>query len=774
MKPRAVTALWVLLLALAGLFAARVHVDSSLNAFLPHAHSADQRLLLDQLRSGPAARLVLIGIRGADTQTLPALSHELAARLAADKRFLRVANGTAGAFRHSGELLTRYRYLLAPENHKHPYGAAALHADLQARLGELASPASPWLSQMLPRDPTGALQTLAERLQPEHAPRQCGGVWCDKQGKRMLLLAELRDTGGGFAAQAEAIGAIRADFAALPHAGSAQLLLSGVPAIAVHTRDQIRHDATLLSVLASALLIGLLLLSYRSGRLVLLSALPLASGIVFGIAAVGLVYGGIGGITLAFGVTLLGVAVDYPVHLFSHLRSGENAGTTLRRLWPTLRLGVLTTALGYAAMIVADFPGLAQLGVFAVTGLLAAALTTRWVLPGLLGGYAPRFRPPLWQSPPRLRLVVRGLLLIVAAAAAALVLRQDGHLWQDDLAALSPVPEQARSLDHSLRGALGAPGPRMLFVVRGTNAQEVLQRSEALRPRLLDARRHALLNGYDMAARYLPSVRTQRERQAALPGASELRAALAKACQGLPFDPSTFAPFVRDVEKARSLPPLRPATLQDTALGARIAPLLFAQSPGQWVGLVPLAGVSDPAALARWYAKNPLPGTGLVDLKQQSNELMANFRSEALQRFAWGALAMLLLLVAGLRRLRPLLRVIVPVALALLVDVAVILAGGSRLSLFHLVTLLLVAGVGVDYALFFNRPEPDPAERARTAHALGICLLSTVTLFGILATSSIPVLRAIGLTASVGAASAFLFAWTLAPRLSAARQEPRA
>ncbi|MEJ2654520.1 MAG: MMPL family transporter [Acidihalobacter sp.] len=774
MKPRAIITLWALLLALAGIFTARVHVDSSLNAFLPRAHSPDQRLLLDQLRSGPAARLVLIGIRGTDAQQLPALSRGLAAKLATNKRFLRVANGSAGAFRHSGDLLLRYRYLLAPTPRQHPYSAAALHADLQARLGELASPASAWFSQLLPRDPTGALQALAARLQPEHAPHQCGGVWCDEQGRRMLLLAELRDAGGGFAAQAQAIRAIRADFAALPHADSAQLLLSGVPAIAVHTRDQIRFDATLLSVLASALLIGLLLLSYRSVRLVLLSTLPLASGVIFGIAAVGLLYGSIGGITLAFGITLLGVAVDYPVHLFSHLRQGENAAKTLRRLWPTLRLGVLTTALGYAAMIVADFPGLAQLGVFAATGLLAAALTTRWVLPGLLADYAPRPWLPRWQPPARLRTIVRGMLLIVAAAAAALVLHHAGQLWQDNLAALSPVPAQARALDHSLRNALGAPGPRMLFVVRGSSAQQVLQRSEALQPRLQQARQQGLLSSYEMAARYLPSVRTQRVRQAALPDMAELRSALAKACKGLPFDPATFAPFVHDIEAARKLPPLRPAMLQDTALGARIAPLLFAQASGRWIGLVPLAGVADPTALAHWYAKATLPGSDLVDLKQQSNDLMSNFRAEALQRFAWGALGMLLLLVAGLRRLRPLLRVIAPVALALLVDVAVILAGGSRLSLFNLVTLLLVAGVGVDYALFFNRRESDPAERTRTTHALTLCLLSTVTLFGILATSGIPVLRAIGMTASVGAASTFLFAWALAPQSATSRQAPRA
>lgn len=762
MNRRAVTLLWALLLALTATAAVRIHVDSSLSAFLPRAHSADQRLLIDQLSSGPAARLVLIGIQGPSPRELPALSRALAAKLSANAHFQRVANGVAGAFEHSADLLLRYRYLLAPRQTSHPFDAKNLHADLQARLGELLSPASAWFSRLLPRDPTGAVQTLAERLQPEHAPPQCDGVWCDEQGHRMLMLAELRSQDDGIAKQAQAIGIIRTDFTALPGASEARLQLSGVPAIAVHTRNQIRREATELSVLASLLLVALLLVSYRSIRLTLLAALPLASGIAFGIAAVGLVYGSIDGITLAFGVTLLGVAVDYPVHLFSHLHADEAPNATLRRLWPTLLLGVLTTALGYAAMIVADFPGLAQLGVFAVTGLLAAALTTRWVLPNLLGGQPPRIWLPRIQPPRRLRSMMRVLLLGIAAASAALIIHQADRLWQDNLAALSPIPSSTRELDASLRHALGAPGPRMLFVVRGDDAQSVLRRSEVLLPRLRAAQHRRLLSGYEMAARYLPSIKTQRMRQADLPDANALRSALAVACRGLPFKPSTFEPFVRDVEASRALPPLRPTMLKDTALGARISPLLFRQESGRWIGLVPLAGVSDPTALIRWYADAPVAGVRLLDLKGESNALMMNFRHEAMQRFTWGGLAMLLLLIAGLRRPGPLLRVITPVALALVVDVATILATGARLSLFNLVTLLLVAGVGIDYALFFNRPEPRTEERRRTVHALSICLLSTVTLFGILATSSIPVLRAIGLTASVGTAATFLFAWALA------------
>jgi predicted exporter len=86
------------------------------------------------------------------------------------------------------------------------------------------------------------------------------------------------------------------------------------------------------------------------------------------------------------------------------------------------------------------------------------------------------------------------------------------------------------------------------------------------------------------------------------------------------------------------------------------------------------------------------------------------------------------------------------------------LALGERLSLFHLVSLLLVLGIGVDYGLFFSRPDADPDLRRRTLHALLVCCGSALTVFGMLSTSALPALRAIGLTVTLGVAASFIVA----------------
>ena len=106
-------------------------------------------------------------------------------------------------------------------------------------------------------------------------------------------------------------------------------------------------------------------------------------------------------------------------------------------------------------------------------------------------------------------------------------------------------------------------------------------------------------------------------------------------------------------------------------------------------------------------------------------------------------------------------RVLAPMALTTLVIVALFHATGVSLSLFHLIALVLAAGLGLDYALFFEHAAEDPAEQRRTLHAVIVCSLSTLLVFALLGLSTLPVLRAIGITVAVGVVCNFVLALLL-------------
>jgi len=143
--------------------------------------------------------------------------------------------------------------------------------------------------------------------------------------------------------------------------------------------------------------------------------------------------------------------------------------------------------------------------------------------------------------------------------------------------------------------------------------------------------------------------------------------------------------------------------------------------------------------------------TQLVDLKQVSTEMLEGFRRDALRQAALGALLVLALLAVGLGSLRRAVRVAAPVAAALPLTVALLVAAGQRVGVFHLVALLLVLGIGLNYALFYERKASNEPERERTRLSVALCSTCAVVTFGCLAFSATPVLHAIGSTVALGA-----------------------
>ncbi len=762
--------LWLLAMLACGWVVLKTPVVADLTLFLPHADPV-AKLLAEQMRSGPTTRLILIGLSGDSEAACANVSQQLAERLRAGRRFSRVANGADALPEAELQTLYAHRYLLSPTVAPERFTPESLRAALQQRLRELQSPLAVLQKRWLPGDPTGELPSLISVWSSGmREPAKRLGVWFSPDGQQALLLAETRASGYDLAAQRQAVTGIRVAFAEASAGTRVALAMSGPGVLATLAEDQIRAEAQILSALAMTAMVLILLSVYRSARTVWLGALPMLSALLAGAAAVDLLFGQMYMITLAFSMTLLGETLDYPTYLFSHRRAGETVTGTLRQLWPTLRLCVATTALGCLAMIIGDFPGLSQLGVFTIAGIIAAVATTRWLLPALL---PPDWTPPrpaerggwadgLLRPRPKLALAmgIGGLLLLLA------LLAKSPTVWEDNLAALSPVPVDLLRLDQQLRTALGAPEVGRLIVVTAPDAETALRHSEAVADWLDIQQKNGALDGYEAAARYLPSQHTQRQRQAQLPEPELLATHLTSAAQGLPFKPELFTPFLDAVAAARVAPPVTLQDLDGTLLGTRVSALLFPGERG-WTTLLPLSGARDGQALTQELPLYPGSQARYLDLRAETSRLVAGFREEVLVRVGWGVLLIVAVVWIGLRSWRLTLAALLPVTLALAVDVALLLAFGERLTLFHLVSLLLVLGIGVDYGLFFCRPGADPFTRRRTLHALLVCCGSALTVFGLLSLSSLPALRAIGLTVSLGVAASFAAALVLARPLLA-------
>lgn len=756
--------LWLALLAVAGwAISSRLALSGDLRKFMPAAQTPAQRLLIEELGEGPGSRLLLLALSGNDAETLAEQSAALREQLAAQPHFRLVSNGGDSPEQAVPAHLRPYRYLLSPTLDTQAFDRAFFADELGQRVQDLGSPASGLIEPLLPRDPTLEILKLAEAWKPANAPQRLHGVWFDRKGREALLAVETHAAGFDPAGQQVAVDAIRATFEQVRARSASgrrtQLTVSGPGAFSVEIGARTAREAGWIGTLDSLIFVLLLWLAYRSWKAPLLGALPLASGGIAGLAAVTLLFDGVHGITVAFGFTLIGVAQDYPIHLFSHQRAGLAPWVSVRALWPALATGVASTCIAYLTFFVSGVEGLRQLAVFTIFGLGVAALSTRFVLPALIDpaphdlADSPRLGR-LWARLERWPRLGPAAYAGVAALALAIAWLSPGEFWQNDLSRLTPVPGPTLARDAQLRAELGAPDVRYIIALERADTEAALRALERMQPDLQALRARGAIAGFDAAARYLPSRATQLARQSKLPDSAALQRAFNGALAASPFERDAFAGFLADVAIARSAPPLSVHDLDGTPLAASLGGLLL-ERDGHVTALVTLSGLRDTGAVARIASRHE---ARLLDLKHASESLVAEYRGRVLWALALAAVLLAATVWRALRQPRRVLRVLAPMALTTLLILAVLRGMGVELTLFHLVALILAAGLGLDYALFFDHAGDDRGEQLRTLHAVIVCSITTFLVFALLALSSIPVLRALGTTVALGVFCNFVLA----------------
>ena len=733
-------------------------IDSDLGAFMPQAQTASQAALLRELEAGSAARVWLLAVGEESPDRLATVSRRFAEHLEATGQFATVYTGQTALDDETQQLLFGYRYLLDPDGSALKFSVQELRTAFEDGLEKLHSPVSPFEKQLVTADPTGALQRIIDTIQPLGTNlRRRDGAWISADESQSFLLAESVADGTDLEAQEQIATSITAAFAEANDGGGAELLVSGPPAFAVATKERIQREALTLSLGSTAILVAILLLAFGSVSRVLLISVPLAGAVLIATAVTTLIWGSIHGISLAFGATLVGVSLDYPVHLVSHTRPGEALAESVSRVWPTLRLGVLTTLLGFAAMLTTDFPGIQQLAVFSISGLLSAALLTRYLLAPFVAGRAQR-TPRLQgvaKSIARVLAMVWWLPTVVVVAALALAWRDPIALLSSRIDALSPVPPDLVAQDRALRTTMGLSEPGYVLLVQGDTVNVMLQRQEALRPTLHQAIINESLRGYDMAALVLPSTALQRARRDGLPDGETLRARIDMARQSLPFRADAFSAFADDVATTRTLEVLDQSAFVGTLLGVRLDSLVRRDIDGV-VGVVTLTGLTDPENFEQTLKDQPVEGVLFINIQSSTSDLVNAYRNDILLRSALVLILIAGILAVALRDWHRWFRVLVPVLGSILTASALPGLLGQSLNVFHLVSLLLVAGIGLDYGLFFSRVPADAADYVATRHSLFVCSLSTTAVFLLLSLSSVPVLSSIGVTVATGASSAFL------------------
>jgi len=577
----------------------------------------------------------------------------------------------------------------------------------------------------------------------------------------VLVNAQLATSAYDQTLQEKALNAI--DAAGTAHgAPGLEVLRTGTLFYAADARRAGEREARLISMGSLAGILILLYGVFRSFRPLLLGLVTVGFGILCALVGVTWVHGQMHLLTLVFGATLIGEAIDYPIQYFSaHLGAGQTWQplNALKRIAPGLAMALGTSLLGYAILLLAPFPALHQIALFAVIGLTVAWVTVFLLLPACL--LRPGRRDPdqavaamrrwldAWHRHATARRVVLGALLLLALAIPGW-LQLSGN---DDIRQLINRPPALLEQENKIRTLTGFDNSSQFFLIEGADSEAVLRAEETLRPRLAEAVRAGYLTGYQALSSFVPSTRQQHANHAAQSAvygdAERLRATLEQVGMN--------AGQAQDLVAAWNGAEGQTLSLESWLTSLLAQPVrhlwLGATKTGQASVIAP-QGLRDPqAARALATLADGLPGVTYVDKAHSISEIFRSYRHWG---FAWLAGALCVILAAlALRYRRGAIRVFLPTLLALGLTLALFGWLDRPLTLFTLMGLLLVSGIGVNYAIFLRE---GGVSQAATLAGVGLSAATTLLSFGLLAFSSMPVLADFGLTLLIGIGIAVLLA----------------
>lgn len=516
-------------------------------------------------------------------------------------------------------------------------------------------------------------------------------------------------------------------------------------------------------------LLVLLVLVFRSLRPILLGALPLGLGFLMAWTTCIALFGRVHMLTLVFGASLIGVCIDYAFHYLSEQRMapvGWTPALGIKHIFPGITLGAITSVIGYLGMLIAPFPGLQQVAVFSAVGLLGAYGTVLCWFPLLSG-------PPQARPAPALLQRMKGLLVFWQALKESGLMRWQPLLvfglllpgWlilrtSDDVRLLYHAPPSLRYQDDTIKHWIGSIDGSRFFLIEGNTEEQVLEREEKLRKQLKTLQAKGKLGFVQSISAFVPSLAQQKRDHALLQrvfaGPDQ---ALAKHMQTLGFSKKAMT----SVQRALKQPLTQGLTVQQwltTRTPAASKVLWLGRTSRGFASIVMLGGVKETAALEAF--DRPKGGVHYVDKVGDVNKLFRRYRVLAswLVSLAYVMIFLLLLWRYGWHQAR---FVITPPLIAAGAALAAVGATGQTLNLFHLLALLLVLGIGIDYTIFFA----EAKERWQpTLLAVLLSACTTLLSFGLLALSQTPLLRSFGFVVLIGISVACF----LAPMASVTRE----
>lgn len=558
--------------------------------------------------------------------------------------------------------------------------------------------------------------------------------------------------------------------------------------IAQSDANLIKRDALVNTVTSVVLVMFVFVWAFRRKSALLYGWVPLIFGLILTFGTAHLLGVTLNSATAGFGALLIGLGIDFSTVMYGRYIEERNRGVGVEDSLASIMgntgkgvmVGAITTACTFGAMLVTEFTGMRQVGIFTSLGILFCCASVFVLLPAMLyahhlhktrKGEEPSFRMHSFGFDRLARLAFNhpvATLTVAGVLTAGLGIAATGVTLDDNVQNLRSPNNEGINVSQEVGQKFGASLTYMMVVVDAPTPDGVVRDSQKVLEAVEPFKKSGEVLFADSLSTYLPPSERQQEAIDILRAGAgttfsyeRIRATFVRACEKNGFDPAYFGPYFEML--SQMLHPRRPVTYADLStgpLGSILRKYIVEKGPGHYRGVVYLY---IPEEFKRFEPEGlmaavhrAVPEAKVVGINILSRVLRNLVKHDAMMAFFLGTLVVFLIIVADFRAFWPAVYSLVPLSLGLVWMLGTLRLLNMPFNMMSIFVTTMIIGIGSDYGIYFVHRylEDDGHHMERvireTGTPIAIAALTTIAGFGSMSLSSYPGLRSMGYVSLLG------------------------
>lgn len=556
--------------------------------------------------------------------------------------------------------------------------------------------------------------------------------------------------------------------------GKVRVDFFGAPFISVSNASQIKTDILTTVLISLSALYLLLVFFYRSVYIPFIAFIPSAFGVLSALATLYVLKGSISAISISLGAVLLGVTIDYSLHILTHYKVAKNTAELYRAVTVPILLSSITTAISFLCLLFVHSEVMQDLGIFAFVGIMVSAILSLVLVPHFYRGnrtieVRKTFLDRIGAYPFHHNKWVVGacLLLIVVSCFTFHNVRFNG-----DIANINYINERYKAAEHQLENITDSEYKSLYAAAYGNSLEEVLERNYTLYQQLQSYKAHDSIKQFSsIGGIVLP----KKEQEARLQRWKDfwnaerqqfLKQQLIERGNEVGFKEETYAPFYQsiagDFEVIKNLDAYK-------ALSAIPLEDFITEKEGFYTiaNLVKLTPAERDPFIHSVEKRTP---TVVIDRKNLSETFLGKLKDDILLLVNYSSIAIFLILLLFFKRIELVLLTLIPIGVTGVVTSALMNFFGIEFNVFSMIVCTLVLGHSVDFSIFMTcalQKDYTDGKNELPVYKVSVLLASITTFLaiGTLIFAKHPALKSIASVSVIGIFTALAITFVFYPTI---------